>query len=87
MITCSDDIYIYLSGDIYIIWTSRNGIFFAKPRRRKGTVIFCVVFCFYFVCFSRSFLNKEATLLAIPSLLRRADTLVPGSSGENFEYS
>ena len=59
--------------------------FFRSPGVARA-LKFCFVFCFCFVSFSRSFLNKEATLLIIPSLLRRIDTLVPRSSGANVEY-
>ena len=59
MVTCSDDIYIFLSGDIYIIWTSRNGIFFAKLRRRKGLIIFMLFPVFVLFVFHGRFRTRK----------------------------
>ena len=59
-VICSDNIYIFLCGDIYIIGTSRN-VSFGEARAPQGqgpsAIIVFLFLCF--VYFSRSFVNKD----------------------------
>ena len=80
MVSYSD--YIFLCGDIYIIWTSRNGNFWRSPgvaRTLKFLLLLSVVVLFLFHGRCEQGLKlytPQATLLTISSLLRHVENLV-----------